>query len=634
MSKKKDSFKPWLRRPAVNRSVTIPVTGPLTQPLTGFGGTFDPLALNPYAFFDGESYKGTLENPTLDLDPSNPDSLDVITATRAGSTATYTDSSGIIQVASPDTVRVDYVQGEQLTPTKFQLVPHTDFSTAHWAHLNGTVVTTDTTLSPDGATAKKFSAGNGVSSSSVRSIISTPTTSNTYTLSWYAKAGGFDESMVRIDAGGSTIKGSVNLLTGAVTLQTGSALDSISSEAVSGGWFRISMTMSLSGAGGSIMSRFYPTYSNGYIGDGSSGVYLAQPQVEEGTTASSFVANTTGSPKFITGATYGPRVPMILVEPSATNLLTQTDFSAGWATASGLAIEQTTDSTPLSSQTALRLTSTQISSRYQAPSAYPSGSSTASVYIKWDGVDTRFGIYRGLSNSEVLFNVTQGGVTHHSNNSDGYSIEEHGDGWWRVSNTMANPTWFQLYADIEDGDGSILVALPQHEAGSVATSYIPTSGGDAAARTRAKDDLVISGSDFDFYNQSEGTFYIEDIPRITNSTQIARFSLNDGTNVTSMYSLVSGAYDLLVKANGSANSYNVGGTTIVPNQLERVAFSYITDEIKVSRDGALNNPANNPSTQAIPVVDRLHLGQIDGFTRNLNGRIRRLIFWPYSSENL
>ncbi len=89
---------------------------------------FNPLSLDPYLFFDSRSSMiGTLENPTLDLDPANPETLDVITATRAG-VATYTDADGLIQSASPNTTRVDYVQGEQLTPTVFQRVGYTDFS--------------------------------------------------------------------------------------------------------------------------------------------------------------------------------------------------------------------------------------------------------------------------------------------------------------------------------------------------------------------------------------------------------------------------------------------------------------------------------------------------------------------------
>src|SRR6056300_1398156 len=80
--------------------------------------SFNILELDPYLLFDArESMLGTLENPTLDLDPATPSTLDVITATRSG-TATYTDANGVIQEAEADTVRVDYTQGEELTPTK------------------------------------------------------------------------------------------------------------------------------------------------------------------------------------------------------------------------------------------------------------------------------------------------------------------------------------------------------------------------------------------------------------------------------------------------------------------------------------------------------------------------------------
>jgi len=52
---------------------------------------FNPLSLDPYLLFDSEtSMKGTLEAFTLDLDPSVPSTLDVITATRSG-VATFTE---------------------------------------------------------------------------------------------------------------------------------------------------------------------------------------------------------------------------------------------------------------------------------------------------------------------------------------------------------------------------------------------------------------------------------------------------------------------------------------------------------------------------------------------------------------
>ena len=68
MSKKKDSFKPWLSRPTINKSVTLPLTSPLTQRLSGFN-EFHPNELDPFLLFDArDSMIGTLENPTLDLE--------------------------------------------------------------------------------------------------------------------------------------------------------------------------------------------------------------------------------------------------------------------------------------------------------------------------------------------------------------------------------------------------------------------------------------------------------------------------------------------------------------------------------------------------------------------------------------
>ena len=621
---------------------------------------FNPLSLDPYLFFDSRSSMiGTLENPTLDLDPANPSTLDVITATRAG-VATYTDADGLIQSASPNTTRVDYTQGAELTPTVFQLVPHTDFSTAHWAYLNGTVVTTDTTINPDGATAKKFSAGNGVSSSSVRSIISTPTTSNTYTLSWYAKAGGFDESMVRIDAGGSTIKGSVNLLTGAVTLQTGSALDSISSEAVSGGWFRISMTISLSGAGGSITTRFYPTYSNGYIGDGTSGVYLAMPQVEEGTTASDFVENTTGSPKFITGATYGPRVPMILVEPSSENLVDYSNLNpAGAWSSSGFSLTQNAIASPdgLNNGTKLEQTSTSRNFSGNFIISSTGTSVTYSFWVKKGSGDTHLNKFIIRNNNQSPYdvvgsiNLESGEIIQNDFGTGNLIVEPYPNGWFKVKatrdtaisvgdNVRVYPPYTSSSGENEIGQYNYTFGH-QLEYGTVATSFIPTSGGDAAARTRAADDLEITGSAFtDAFNASEGTFYVESV---TNSDLSARYifqaSSSTGNPYSNRYAVYYSDHQNLQRGAVFATKDNVTQfSTLTASEftvgtLTRSAFSYKTGDYRFSVDGAAELTPSGLKVPS-PSINQIHLGAAHDGSVNLNGHLKRLLFWPTHSSRL
>ena len=153
MSKKKDSFKPWLSRPAINRSVTIPFTTSLTHRLSSLG-EFHPNELDPFLLFDArDSMIGTLENPTLDLDPSKPDTLNVITATRAG-VATFTDANGLIASASPNTVRVDHVDGVPMIlvePSSENLLTYSeDFSENYWGKQNVTVSAAPV-AAPDGS---------------------------------------------------------------------------------------------------------------------------------------------------------------------------------------------------------------------------------------------------------------------------------------------------------------------------------------------------------------------------------------------------------------------------------------------------------------------------------------------------
>ena len=122
---------------SLTRSLTLPLShAELTQKL---GGSFSPYALNPYLLFDArDSMIGTLENPTLDLNPALPETLDVITAVRAG-VATYTDESGLIQSATANTVRVDHSLGYPamlIEPSATNLVSYSeDFSNSWWGKI-------------------------------------------------------------------------------------------------------------------------------------------------------------------------------------------------------------------------------------------------------------------------------------------------------------------------------------------------------------------------------------------------------------------------------------------------------------------------------------------------------------------
>jgi len=384
--------------------------------------TVDPLSFNPYFYIDAaSSMLGVLESPSLDLNPAVSSTLDIITATRAG-TATYTDASGNIQTASPNTVRVDHVDG----------------------------------------------------------------------------------------------------------------------------------------------------------------------------------------------------VPMILVEPAATNLVENTDFVSGWGLINATR-EVINIPSPLPSQNAIRLTNqNNIYGRVQDYVA-SSSDTTISVYVKRDGVDTRLRISSqnyGSSN----FNVDESGVSIESNGGLGYDIQEHGDGWWRVSASFSGVGYAQFSSDNELGTRSVLLALPQVETGTVATSYIPTSG---SAVTRAADNLDIAGSDFtNFYNTSEGTFYVEFTPKDLTDTETQYLLRGGGSNRRIIYS------------NGNVNNLrSYDGTNILifsnaveSNSLHRVAVSFDSTTMKGSLDGATEVTSTHNGNLLTSTM--LEVGA------NYNGHIKRVIYWPHHSDNI
>jgi hypothetical protein len=608
----------------------------------GGGVPFNPLSLDPYLLFDTRSSMiGTFENPTLDLDPSDPDTLDVITATRSG-VATYTDEDGLIQTASPDTVRVDYTQGEELTPTKFQRIENTDFS--NWSHAR-TSGTANAAISPDGQNNATYLEQNTGETNAGSIYRSDSSFTGVFTLSVYAKKKEKDFVVLYDSNTGRTY---FNLDTGTVGTVHGGNTAKI--EDAGDGWFRCSVTFTASS--GTVKAFYVGDTDNSSVVTDSGGIYVYGPQLEEGTTASSFVANTTGSPKFIASATYGPRVPMILVEPSATNLFRNSqDLTASPNNVANGTITQ--ESETFKGQPVFRFTDDTSSGEHRL--SIPAGSVTASrvivhFFVKPDTC-TKFCItYPTAGDAAAAWNLQSGSALGSTVGSAvAQTIEDAGDGWFKVSMTYDRPTATTTGHNIQtlqdsatsaanrnyQGDGtlSFLMTMPQLEYGEVQTSFIPTSGSTV---TRAADDLVISGSDFtDFFNATEGTIYAEFVPKrnddyrhvyeFSKGTTAQRINLHLHSGSAIFYSQSSGATYVY------SNSTAAGATTGV---LHRSAFSYKTNDAPASFDGG----AEIPDTQySVPSgINRLYLGDYTPRDGNyiLNGHIKRLIYWPLHSDSL
>ncbi len=284
-----------LYRPSLVSSTTRSPVRSLVQKLFGSEG-FHPLTLNPYLLFDAEtSMIGTLENPTLDLNPANPSSLDVITATRAG-TATFTDANNNIATASSNTVRVDHSLGYPailVEPSVTNILSYSeDFTNNVWKFSNsGTNTVGNSAVAPNGTTTAD-SIVEDTTTGAHRIYGYNPswqvTAGTTYTFSVFVKANGRDT--VRIDASSGISSSNFDLSALTPSSQTSQ---------LGNGWVRCHLTGTASSSGVfSVVISPNPQAASGagtYTGDGTSGVHVWGAQLEEGAKMSSYIPTSTSA---------------------------------------------------------------------------------------------------------------------------------------------------------------------------------------------------------------------------------------------------------------------------------------------------------------------------------------------------
>ena len=250
---------------------------------------------------------------------------------------------------------------------------------------------------------------------------------------------------------------------------------------------------------------------------------------------------------------------------------------------------------------------------------------TVSIFAK---AETDNQIQLDFSNSSmgadnVEFNTRTGQKVSGSNN---YTITELANGWRRYSfsSTCISSGNTGVIIRIENDEPVQLWGF-QFEEGSVATSYIPHISGSTV--TRAKDDLVISGSDFtDFYNQSEGTFYFEGVPQNLTDDTIYWMDMSPSNERIAIYD--GPAYDVRFFVE---NTESVSAAYYPANQLARLAISVKSNAQELSVNGAASVTLTKSS---LPSPTSLHIGSRYSLGNQLNGHIKRLLFWPAHSSRM
>jgi hypothetical protein len=181
----------------------------------------------------------------------------------------------------------------------------------------------------------------------------------------------------------------------------------------------------------------------------------------------------------------------------------------------------------------------------------------------------------------------------------GASIQNYGNGWYRIISapyTIASGDLngsIRLYFAEGDNDGSFPASGAlnltlyawgiQLEAGSVATSYIPTT---TASATRNADNISLSGAVSGCIGQTEGTIYWEGA---INRFDRVFFALSSGTSTTQAVRLQTTGAGLLqgIAISGSVQGNPQTSGAVTLGQFYKVAFAYKENDFVLYVNGVL-----------------------------------------------
>lgn len=165
------------------------------------------------------------------------------------------------------------------------------------------------------------------------------------------------------------------------------------------------------------------------------------------------------------------------------------------------------------------------------------------------------------------------------------------------------------------------VKYAQLEAGSTATSFIPTAG---TAVTRNADVLAMTGTDFsDWFNATEGTFYYQAEAAALGSVYV--FSASDGTTNESIRSQYTTNAHLFV-SDGGVTQASIDAGTFTAGTYEKFAGAYKENDFAASIEGGA---AVTDTAGTLPTVDRLYLGAAGNGSVNaaVNLRLKTLRYY-------
>jgi hypothetical protein len=455
---------------------------------------------------------------------------------------------------------------------------------------NESTITANAIVAPNGTTTADKVADSSTATAA-RYIFQSPASSGTiYTSSGYFKKGEYN--FVTLHAFG--INGAVfNLDTGVKVSQSG-GVGTITS--IGDGWYRCSFAFTAGGT--SVFFSQSPAGNISYAGTTGSGIYAWGLQLETGDVMTDYIATTTAAVSVgpVSGLPrldyYDSTCPKLLLEPQRTNLVLFSEQlnAASWS-ASTTTVTANAEISPDGYQNADVLAMSASQSRVSQVLSLGAGTYSVSVYAKaisGSGTARILAIIDGVSTD---FNFTPT------------------TSWARYSFTFTaatSVTAVQLRAQTFIGNLSFWGC--QIEAGSYATSYIPTLG---ASVTRVADACSKTGIS-SLIGQTEGTLFVEfTIKTVSDARRILCISDGSISNRVVLAIESSNQFRALV-TNGGVQQFS--SLVSATNGINKLAVSYKANDFSFYLNGV---QVSTQLSGTVPVCSEVYLGKIETSSSSL-----------------
>lgn len=435
--------------------------------------------------------------------------------TYTGSGGTRVNAQGYIESVANNVPRFDYDPTNVTVSGQNLLLQSNSFTAATW-NKSGCTISADGTLAPDGSAATKVITNSGSGFGGVGLIQTVTLTGLSYATSIVAKAGGLNRIQVQFSASPTNGRAFFDLASGTVSsvLAGTATITSLGS-----GWYKC--TVIVTSTVGSIQMQYLPTDGTLTTGDGVAGVYVANAQLNEGSTALAYTATTTAA---IAGTRVANMLKGLLIEESRTNRFQRSsEFDNAYWTKSNstvtanqaTALDGTVSADLLVWGNGITAGNATLWAG-NGTNGFINGSTqfSTSIYIKSAGSATirimPFSTPQLGSANYSVFTLTGAGSVVNPGNSVG-SISYVRDGWYRCSmygafGYDANGVNLILLNDATgNGTSGVYIWGAQTEPGSFPTSYIPTT---TASVTRAAD-MCYTTSISSFFNPKQGSIFAE-----------------------------------------------------------------------------------------------------------------------------